>query len=177
MDEYDPGKPNEYEEVVAERQAARKEAEREVVRQEQLKREAEVRTQSHPCLELESCPECRRHAQYECFSAGKAIYLRLAQVTLRVSQKPFGKCQQSCTCHHWQEAEVVRIQAEADSWQQPSTSDRGDALNISGEEAFLRRGRYLQLPPLEAPLRSACMSVPKPVFCMPSCHISKSLNL
>ena len=42
VDEYDPAKPNEYEEVVAERQQLRQEAEREVARQEQLKQEAEV---------------------------------------------------------------------------------------------------------------------------------------
>ena len=41
-DEYDPAKPNDYEDVVAERQALRKEAEREAERQEQLKQEAEV---------------------------------------------------------------------------------------------------------------------------------------
>ena len=41
-DEYDPAKPNEYEDVVAERQLQRQEAEREAERQELLKREAEV---------------------------------------------------------------------------------------------------------------------------------------
>lgn len=45
VDEYDPAKPNDYEEVVAERHQQRQEAEREVERQEGLKREAEVRAQ------------------------------------------------------------------------------------------------------------------------------------
>ena len=42
VDEYDPAKPNEYEDVVAERQMQRQEAEREVERQERLRQEAEV---------------------------------------------------------------------------------------------------------------------------------------
>lgn len=80
VDEYDPAKPNDYEEVVAERHQQRQEAEREVERQEGLKREAE---------------EQEQEAQ------------RLA------------------------EAQVL----------QASTPDRGDTLNLSGEEAYLRRGR------------------------------------
>lgn len=46
-----------------------------------------------------------------------------------------------------QEQEAQRQAAEAEAWQQPTTSaDRSDALNISGEEAYLRRGRYSLLP-------------------------------
>ncbi|KAK9813502.1 hypothetical protein WJX73_002933 [Symbiochloris irregularis] len=93
QDEYDPAKPNEYEEVVAQRQAERQEAAKEAARQERLKQEAEAAEEA---------------------------------------SKRMGDAAGA---------------AEPGSWQQPPAPDPSTQLDISGEEAFLRRGRGRQAKP------------------------------